>query len=104
MTARKMKVDKDLKKIGEVQAASRTALGLEVRIGLSIGFLLLVFGYVALTQGVSTTSLIVVVAAVVGGYMAMTIGANDVANNVGPAVGSRAITMAGALTIAANRG
>ena len=33
--------------------------------------------------------------------MAMTIGANDVANNVGPAVGSRAITMAGALVIAA---
>lgn len=101
MAARKMKVDKDLKKIGEVQAVSRTALGLELRIGLSIGFLLLVFGYVALTQGVSATSLIVVVAAVVGGYMAMTIGANDVANNVGPAVGSRAITMAGALVIAA---
>ncbi len=57
MAARKMKVDKDLKKIGEVQAASRTALGLEVRIGLSVGFLLLVFGYVALTQGVSATSL-----------------------------------------------
>ena len=33
--------------------------------------------------------------------MAMNIGANDVANNVGPAVGSRALTMGGALLIAA---
>ena len=42
-----------------------------------------------------------VIAAVVGGYMAMNIGANDVANNVGPAVGSKALTMVGALIIAA---
>ena len=51
MAAHKMKVDKDLKKFGEVQAVSRTALGLETRIGLSVGFLLLVFGYVALITG-----------------------------------------------------
>jgi PiT family inorganic phosphate transporter len=37
----------------------------------------------------------------IGGYMAMNIGANDVANNVGPAVGSRALTLGGALIIAA---
>ncbi|MFP6745055.1 MAG: inorganic phosphate transporter, partial [Alphaproteobacteria bacterium] len=45
--------------------------------------------------------LIVVIAGVVGMYMAMNIGANDVANNVGPAVGSGALTMIGALAIAA---
>jgi len=33
--------------------------------------------------------------------MAMNIGANDVANNVGPAVGSKALTMGGAIIIAA---
>ena len=33
--------------------------------------------------------------------MALNIGANDVANNVGPAVGSKALTMGGALVIAA---
>src|SRR5690606_10767244 len=37
----------------------------------------------------------------VGGYMALNIGANDVANNVGPAVGAKALTMGGALAIAA---
>ena len=42
-----------------------------------------------------------VIAAVIGGYMAMNIGANDVANNVGPAVGSKALTMGGAIIIAA---
>jgi PiT family inorganic phosphate transporter len=41
-----------------------------------------------------------IVAAVIGGYMAMNIGANDVANNVGPAVGSQALTMTGAIIIA----
>ena len=45
-------------------------------------------------------SIVLLASAVIGGYMAMNIGANDVANNVGPAVGSKAITLfeaAGAL-------
>ncbi|MEQ8859685.1 MAG: anion permease [Pseudomonadales bacterium] len=45
--------------------------------------------------------LLLVAAAVIGAYMAMNIGANDVANNVGPAVGSQALTMTGAVAIAA---
>ena len=45
--------------------------------------------------------ILLVVAAMIGGYMAMNIGANDVANNVGPAVGSHAITLTGAIVIAA---
>jgi PiT family inorganic phosphate transporter len=44
--------------------------------------------------------LVIVIAGVVGMYMAMNIGANDVANNVGAAVGSGALTMIGALAIA----
>ena len=43
---------------------------------------------------------IVIIAGIIGGYMAMNIGANDVANNVGAAVGSRALTLMGALIIA----
>ncbi len=42
-----------------------------------------------------------VLAAVFGAYMAMNIGANDVANNVGPAYGSGAISMGGVIVIAA---
>ena len=48
-----------------------------------------------------TYGVLMVVAAMIGGYMAMNIGANDVANNVGPAVGSHAITLVGAIVIAA---
>lgn len=44
---------------------------------------------------------LLVIAAMIGGYMALNIGANDVANNVGPAVGSGALTMLGAIAIAA---
>ena len=51
-------------------------------------------------SGVSNT-VIIVVAAVLGAYMALNIGANDVANNMGPAVGANALTMAGAIAIAA---
>ncbi|MGI9421598.1 MAG: inorganic phosphate transporter [Hyphomicrobiaceae bacterium] len=43
----------------------------------------------------------IVFAAAVGGYMAMNIGANDVANNVGPTVGSGALTMTWAVVLAA---
>ncbi|RLA09909.1 MAG: inorganic phosphate transporter [Gammaproteobacteria bacterium] len=45
-------------------------------------------------------SYLLVIAAMIGGYMAINIGANDVANNVGPAVGSGALTMAGAIVLA----
>ena len=44
---------------------------------------------------------VVILASVVAAYMALNIGANDVANNVGPAVGSGALTMVGALVMAA---
>lgn len=44
---------------------------------------------------------ILLTAAAFGAYMALNIGANDVANNVGPAVGSKALSLVGAIVIAA---
>lgn len=77
-----------------------------LQLGTSIVFLLLVGLYASLTganvSGLATSSVwLLIVAAVVGGYMAMNIGANDVANNMGPAVGSGAMTMGWAILIAA---
>jgi len=42
-----------------------------------------------------------VCASAIGGYMALNIGANDVANNMGPAVGSKVLTVLSAVLIAA---
>jgi PiT family inorganic phosphate transporter len=53
-----------------------------------------------LIQGVAHGGFLML-AALFGAYMAMNIGANDVANNVGPAVGSGALTMTGAIILAA---
>ncbi|NVK32731.1 MAG: inorganic phosphate transporter [Gammaproteobacteria bacterium] len=60
-------------------------------------FLLAVYGYTLYAGFVSPE---LIAAAIVGGYMALNIGANDVANNVGPSVGAGAVTLTGALLLA----
>ena len=77
-----------------------------MRLAAAVGFLVLVGLYAAFNTdhlpSLSTQSLwFLIIAAAVGGYMAMNIGANDVANNMGPAVGSGAITLGWAILIAA---
>lgn len=73
-----------------------------VRVLISMAFLLSVMLLMNLIWGVTSGSgTILVVAAIVGGYMALNIGANDVANNVGPTVGSGALTMTAAVCLAA---
>jgi len=71
------------------------------RFGTALIFIvgIMLFTIVRTDGGIDGTLL--VAAAMIGGYMAMNIGANDVANNVGPAVGSHAITLTGAILIAA---
>ncbi|MDR2905657.1 MAG: inorganic phosphate transporter [Helicobacteraceae bacterium] len=76
------------------------------RLGFALLFMLTVFIYATtqaenLALNVSYSQALLVIAALIGAYMAMNIGANDVANNMGPAVGSKALTMAGAILIAA---
>jgi len=70
------------------------------RIGFALFFLAGVLAYSFMTSGGVPNHVFLAIAAVFGGYMAMNIGANDVANNVGPAVGSKALTMGGAIVIA----
>ncbi|BDY13798.1 inorganic phosphate transporter [Hydrogenimonas cancrithermarum] len=69
-----------------------------LRLGLSLVFMAIVL---LATWDKIPGNPFLAVAAVFGAYMAMNIGANDVANNVGPAVGSKALTMVGAILIAA---
>jgi PiT family inorganic phosphate transporter len=71
---------------------------------LGVAAIFLVLVAVLVEQFVSLGSeqtFILVAAAIIGGYMALNIGANDVANNMGPAVGGKVITVGTAVLIAA---
>lgn len=67
---------------------------------LGTGFAIAVAYYIHIAFGELPNVGFLMMAAVFGAYMAMNIGANDVANNVGPAVGSGALTIGGAILIA----
>ncbi len=101
MNTKKESLDKDLEKIVHVEHAARTISSSFSAIGIAVVFLGLSGLIAGMISGVADEGAIIVVAAILGGYMALNIGANDVANNVGPAVGARAMTLFGALLIAA---
>ena len=78
-----------------------TRLAQSVRLGAAALFLLLIYAFLHLGGLLVPGAPLLWFAALIGGYMAINIGANDVANNIGPAVGSGAITLTGAVIIAA---
>ncbi|MBS9781565.1 MAG: inorganic phosphate transporter, partial [Gammaproteobacteria bacterium] len=84
----------------EKQAIKNSGLDFS-RLGLALLFMIAVLSYSFITSGGIPNNIFLAIAALFGAYMAMNIGANDVANNVGPAVGSQALTMFGAIVIAA---
>lgn len=90
----------ELKHINEIDKATKRGRGELFRFGMGLLFIIGVMLF-TIVRGEANGSMFVVVSAMIGGYMALNIGANDVANNVGPAVGSRALTLGGALMIAA---
>ncbi|MBW4986020.1 inorganic phosphate transporter [Mameliella sp. CS4] len=71
------------------------------RFGTALLFIVGIMLFTIVRTDGGIDGILLVAAAMIGGYMAMNIGANDVANNVGPAVGSHAITLTGAIFIAA---
>ena len=100
-TPRSTGLDKDLKRVVRLEKATRDAVGRTAGLGFALLFLVaaMIVAF-AFSQAIDAR-IMVVAAAAIGGYMALNIGANDVANNIGPAVGARALTMLGALVIAA---
>jgi len=87
-----------MNKLDKATASNR---GDVMRIGYALLFLVGIVLFISAQVGDIPGSYVLVIAAMIGGYMAMNIGANDVANNVGPAVGSKALTLTGAIIIAA---
>ncbi|MFW2608760.1 inorganic phosphate transporter, partial [Aliarcobacter butzleri] len=70
------------------------------KFSLSLLFILVVFLWAYTSHGTIPDNAFLIVGAVFGAYMAMNNGANDVANNVGPAVGASALTLTRAVIVA----
>ena len=94
-------LDQDLSRLSRLEAASMHSARPLVGVGVSLVFVSLAALVAVILTGSEPQGLAVVVAAAFGAYMALNIGANDVANNMGPAVGARALSMLGAIVIAA---
>ena len=89
---------KEYLRIEKATNLSRSEVG---RLGTAVIFVVFVMIYTGSRFANVEQAYLLVGAAVIGAYMAINIGANDVANNVGPAVGSFALTLTGAIAIAA---
>ncbi len=91
----------DLKSVDKIEQSTGFSKSETLRLSIVLVFMI---GIVMYTNYIVPHDipgrLLLIVAAMIGGYMALNIGANDVANNVGPAVGSRALTLIGAIVIA----
>lgn len=94
-------LDKDLSRLSAAEHAGQVAARPVMRLGLAALFIA-AMTLVALGMVAGQTGLAMVAAGgAVAAYLAMSIGANDVANSMGPAVGAGAITARRALVLAA---
>lgn len=91
----------DIKTIDSMEKATIKIQGGYTRLVLAFSFIAIVFLWTSFSHDEIQNNTFLILGAVFGAYMAMNIGANDVANNVGPAVGSKALTMFWAIVIAA---
>ncbi|WCR11149.1 inorganic phosphate transporter [Paracoccus stylophorae] len=94
-------LDRDLSRFSALEVATAYIGRPLVGPGISFIFILLAALAATLFLDKSSNGPVVAIAAAFGAYMALNIGANDVANNMGPAVGANALTMGGAIVIAA---
>ncbi len=91
----------DINTIEKINEATGKTLPGFAKVSLALLFMALVFLWSYTSHGNVPNNSFLIIGAVFGAYMAMNIGANDVANNVGPAVGSKAMTLMWAIIIAA---
>lgn len=90
----------ELNSIQAIESATKSGRKEMFRFGTALLFIIIIMLFATRLTVNGEVSIELVIAAMIGAYMAMNIGANDVANNVGPAVGSKALTLVGAIMIA----
>ncbi|WP_105381583.1 inorganic phosphate transporter [Neorhizobium alkalisoli] len=94
-------LDKDLEKFSSVEEAARQMSRRFAAPGTAVLFIVLVGIFAASYVTGQPGTFLVIAASGLAAYMAMNIGANDVTNNIGAAVGARAMTMTFGLGLAA---
>ncbi|MDH5798037.1 MAG: inorganic phosphate transporter [Paracoccaceae bacterium] len=94
-------LDRDLNRFSQLELATQYISRPMIGTGIALSFIAIATLGTLIVYGQGNSTLVVVAAAAFGAYMALNIGANDVANNMGPAVGANALTMGGAIVIAA---
>lgn len=99
--AAKPTLDKDLDKLTLNEQAAHHVVRSLIAPGIGLLFLAVAMLIAGMTVAERPDALIIIAASAIAAYMAMNIGANDVTNNVGPAVGAKAISMGAALMLAA---
>lgn len=90
----------DLKSINKIEESTGFSRNETLRMSIVLLFMIGIMLFTHFNIPDVPSRILLIVAAMIGGYMALNIGANDVANNVGPAVGSQALTLVGAIVIA----
>ncbi len=90
----------DIQTLGKVNKFTQDSQRGFARLTLALIFVVMVFLWSYISHGDVPNNTFLIIGAIFGAYMAMNIGANDVANNVGPAVGSKALTVFWAIIIA----
>jgi PiT family inorganic phosphate transporter len=90
----------DFNHLHQIEKATKVSRFELFRIGTALIFIVGIMLFVEMLPAIEGSRTMLIAAAMIGGYMALNIGANDVANNVGPAVGSKALTLVGAILIA----
>ena len=88
-------LDKDLVRLNQTERTTGYVVRPLLGFGLALAFMALAGVEAAFVLGTSQTTMMAMVAAMFGAYLALNIGANDVANNMGPAVGAKALPMTG---------
>ena len=94
-------LDKDLNRLNQLELTTDYVVRPLVGAGLALVFIVLAGVTAAVALGSSPSVMLVAVGAVLAAYLAVNIGANDVSNNMGPAVGAGAISLTSALILAA---
>ncbi|MCK9162500.1 MAG: inorganic phosphate transporter [Arcobacteraceae bacterium] len=91
----------DIQTLGKINKETKKLQTDFSKFSLALLFLAIVTIWTYASHGIHDNNVFLILGALFGAYMAMNIGANDVANNVGPAVGSGAMTLFSAIIIAA---